>query len=56
MVSGLPYKRLNDDKENIDEHKYVVRMAKTILTAFFKMLQMPYGAVFLMWLRERNGK
>lgn len=44
-VNDLPYKRPECDKQNVNE-KYVVRIAKTILTAFFKMLQMPCGADF----------
>jgi hypothetical protein len=35
MVNGLPYKFHHDDKETIDENEYVIRIAKTILTAFF---------------------
>ena len=55
-ANGLPYKCIHDDKETIDENEYVIRMAKTILTAFLKMLVMPCGAAFLTWLKERNGK
>lgn len=33
-VNGLPYKCPHNDKETIDENKHVVRMTKSILTAF----------------------